>query len=176
MVSRYVRRGLPTRTDKKIPWPDGRDWVARNIIPELSGSFASRRAAGRGTAAFCEYVGYARAASEVISLVEQARFARLAQRMGLDPKQCVVLALAHSGYVILALKSLGVGGVKGTADWTVIGEPDWARVLGCHIDNHEVDELYHDLSRIDVIPELAEAHDRELEALCAPDTDGGKSE
>lgn len=45
MVSTYCTRyGLDSlsREDKRLPWPETREWVRANIIPELSGSYAAR--------------------------------------------------------------------------------------------------------------------------------------
>lgn len=42
MVTKYIKRGAPTRNDKNVPWPDLQVWVRRNIVPQMSGSYQAR--------------------------------------------------------------------------------------------------------------------------------------
>lgn len=42
MVSKYVKAGLPTRTDKRIEWPAGQEWHAKFVAPTKSGNHRFR--------------------------------------------------------------------------------------------------------------------------------------
>jgi hypothetical protein len=44
-VLKYVYKGLPTRADKRIPWPAGDEWCRRYVIPQRSGSWSARQRA-----------------------------------------------------------------------------------------------------------------------------------
>jgi hypothetical protein len=181
MVSRYCRRGMPTRGDRRVPWPIAERWRKDNIDPQLSGSWLSRHLArnsanSNGTPSagqmpramdFVEYRGYVTACCEIISPAERARFARFAQRLNCTPEQCVALSLWYSTQAVLALKSLHVSDVPGTPRWTDIGEPDWEVVLNCSVDMSAVDRMYDQESMIDIDPKLADRHDAELNRIVA---------
>jgi len=45
MVTKYVALGMPTRkSDKRVPWPEARDWHAANVASERSGNYHQRSA------------------------------------------------------------------------------------------------------------------------------------
>src|SRR5947209_4064054 len=43
MVTKYVRLGMPTREDKRVPWPEAREWREQYVNPERSGSWKFRQ-------------------------------------------------------------------------------------------------------------------------------------
>jgi hypothetical protein len=43
MVSKYVRAGLPTRPDKRVEWPAGKEWHQKFVAPMKSGNHRFRQ-------------------------------------------------------------------------------------------------------------------------------------
>jgi hypothetical protein len=124
-VLKYVRRGLPSREDKRIPWPAGDEWCRRYVIPQRSGSWSARQ---RALAAATEVPSPAAAAYEGI----RARFVIVPELL-LNVDRATPLWVAMAAIEILdnliGLFALDVD--ADLVDWqqSQLPEPDYAALF-----------------------------------------------
>jgi hypothetical protein len=147
MVGKYVGRGLPTRSDKRIPWPQADAWVKTHIHKSRSGNFASRTRAAHANEDVRRSAKL-EALNEITSTAEMARFARVALRMGCTPEQAYMLSLWFASQATLALTDIDTDEIPDTP------EPDWEAALGKKIDFKRLDDLMEQATAPEVLPEL----------------------
>jgi transcriptional regulator with XRE-family HTH domain len=167
LVSRYVRKGMPSRaSDKKISREVAEEWYRANILRFRGGSFLHDFREGKlspqaiamlpkgaveslpKTKLFTEEEHQARldALAAITAPEEQERFARVALRLGCTPEQAYMLALWYASQQTIVLTDIGVDDLCDT------GEPNWLRVLGKAVDFDALDDVYEMATNPEIMP------------------------